>query len=344
MKTKQTLKKRNCCLAMPEPPKKDPPEPPDPNYIARLNHAKPPIRSYLSGPSRLVFVAPENARLPLFTPASGDSRQVVDHWLNTVSSWPMRVAKEAAIGPSKPRMPNAYETCLEIPYRLLISPSSSETRWITTSDRMPFAPPASKTTSEIWNAALMSRKKVEPAKPADDLSDLAPDLAPLKEATLLAKALYTPDLHTGDAKDGDYFPGKLPLSLSKMTRQRLVTQMKDEGWIDVDHLILTALGSDAFMAYFNPQSFDTIIKNQIANYEANPSGIQTDPKQNQAVLMIWKHRIVVGRDVYFLEAYFGVLFPFIFPAVKVRVNRRQFAAYKETADDFVRSVRLGRIC
>ena len=57
----------------------------------------------------------------------------------------------------------------------------------------------------------------------------------------------------------EYFPGNQELSLSSLTRHQLVSQMsKGNGWIDIDDLVLTALGCDAFLAYFNQKSVESI--------------------------------------------------------------------------------------
>jgi len=45
-------------------------------------------------------------------------------------------------------------------------------------------------------------------------------------------------------------------------------------------------------------------------------------------LRIWKHRIVIGRDIYFAEAYFGFLFPFTHTAVYVEITKRKPARKK----------------
>lgn len=290
------------------------------------NSPVPPIRSYLSGPSRLVFAAPRDVRLPL----QGDVG-AVDCWLRALSQWPLQIPPEAVGGRTfTPRPPRLDETCLEVPYRLLIAPRSHRTRWLTTSDRLPFDRPAAGAT-EVWNAALLSRERVEPARPSADIAKLAelePALAPLSDITLQATAVFSPDYTPGRPPGMDeYYPGKQDLSLKRATRYLLVEQMAhDTGWIDVEHLVLSALGADASFAYFNPKSFDELIRKQLDEYAANPQGAASEPQKPVETLMVWKHRMVVGRDVYFVEAYFGALFPMVHPALYIEITQRKFAS------------------
>lgn len=292
------------------------------------NSPVPPVRSYLSGPSRVVFAAPAGAELPL----AGGGPGLADEWLRRLAGWNLVVPAE--LGPDaayKPRPPRWDETGLELPYRVIIAPRTGAARWLTSSERLPFDP-ADPSAAELWNAQLLSRVKVTPAALSADLAGLAvgdPNLAPLADITLQARPIFSPDYQAGaDPGIDAYYPGKQPLSLHSLTRHRLVKQMSTgRGWIDVDHLVLTALGSDAFLAYFNPDSFDAIIAEQLRS--AVPDKATAD-KAEKAVtdttLMVWKHRMVVGRDVYFVEAFFGVLFPMVFPSLYVEVTRREFAA------------------
>ncbi len=95
-----------------------------------------------------------------------------------------------------------------------------------------------------------------------------------------------------------------------------------DGWIDAEHLVLTAIGTDASLHYASQKSVSQIIKEQLDN-EQNEGASGTE-------LRIWKHRIVVGRDVFFAEAFFGFLFPFIHPAVYVEITKRKPASYQKS--------------
>ena len=305
---------------------------------ANSNSPEPPIRSYLSGPSRIVFEAPAGARFQVRCPTGKKrNRSIVDEWLAELAGWKLHIPPEAGQPRFAPRLPRLDETCLEIPYRVMLSPRSAEARWLTPSDRMPFDESRAGV-SELWNAELMSRKPLLPAKPGEDLGALDPNLAPLADVSLQATAVCSPDHRkVGEPGAGEYYPGNQELSLLSLTRHRLVHQMsglsdtKKEngpaggGWVDIDHLVLSALGATGFLAYFNPKSFATIIAGQIAEFQKNKLG-PPPPETVSSELMVWKHRMVVGRDVYFVEAYFGVLFPMVYPCIFVKLTERQFAS------------------
>lgn len=288
------------------------------------NSPIPPVRSYMSGPSRIVFVVPEGVVLP-FTRTPNVS--VVDLWLQQLAKWDLYVPPELGKATYTPRPPRWDETCLELPYRLFIAPQSGRVRWLSSAERLPVAKSAvaksASTVWELWNAQLISRVKLEPAKPPDNLAAIDPNLAPLTDVSLQAKALYSPDYRKlgKEPEGGAYFPGNQQLSLKDLTRHQLVAQMSNgNGSIDIDHLVLTALGADAFLAYFNQKSCAQIIQEQLDNPD------QLDKEQNTGELMVWKHRMVVGRDVYIIEARFGVLFPMVYPCLYVQLTQRKFAA------------------
>src|SRR5262249_2063100 len=149
-------------------------------------------------------------------------------------------------------------------------------------ERLPFAAsPAN--SAELWNAQLISRVPLEPAKPPDNIGTLDPSLAPLTDVSLQAKALYSPDYRThGEPGFGEYFPGNQQLYLPSLTRHRLVKQMSDgNGWIDIDHLVLTALGGNAFFAYFNKKSAKEIIQEQLKDYQNIPTAKEFDDQQKK---------------------------------------------------------------
>jgi hypothetical protein len=293
---------------------------PPPRGTMSDNSPEPPIRSYLSGPSWLVFIVPDGLRLPL--EVTGDERHgrrsVVDSWLRTMADWKVRVPRGASTTPSVPAMPRGDETCLEIPFRLFIAPTSNETRWLTSSERLGDLGAHSVNTRELWHAALLSRKPLVPAQLPPGFTNVPPELLPPTRIVLQARAVFSPDYQVnGEPAHGDFYPGKMQLSLEKVTRHCLVKQMAEgNGWIDAEHLILTALGCDTSLSYTSQKRFDDIIQAQLSNA----------CEGNDSQLAIWKHRIVVGRDVFFVEAYMGFLFPFVYPALAVSLTRRQFAA------------------
>jgi hypothetical protein len=281
-----------------------------------------PVRSYVSGPSRVVFVVPKGQKIT-WKPAD-PCGCLVDDWLRQLSQWNLRVPRVTQMkGNYSPRPALSDETDLELPYRLHIAPRNENVRLLSSAERMPFDPPSSND-FELWNAQLISRVKLEPAK-APDLSGLNdPNLKPLDDVSLQGLAHFSPDhLKAGTPGGADYFPGNQKLSLRSLTRHRLVRQMSErDGWIDIDHLILTSLGADAFLSYFSGKSFDEIIQKQLDDHN-EASAKAKDPDSH---LVVWKHRMVLGRDVYFVEVYFGVLFPMVYPTLHVSVTQRKFAS------------------
>ena len=303
------------------------------------NSPQPPVRVFTSGPSWIVFAVPDGARLPLNVapPAVGlefwvNSGSVVDAWLRKMADWTMRIPANAA-QPGPPAMPRLDETNLEIPFRLFIAPTGETTRWLTSSDRHPFEPiPGA--TRELWHAALLSRRQVVPARlPAGFRTENLPaELAPPTRVVLELRGVFSPDYDPRPARQPDfatYYPGRMPLSLHALTHHLLVKQMAEgNGVIDAEHLILSALGADASLSYTSQISFDDLLKAQVAaedGGQTNPAGV------DQTTLAIWKHRIVVGRDVFFVEAFYGFLFPFVYPAIYVELTQRKFAARQTDA-------------
>jgi hypothetical protein len=331
-----------------------------------VNCAVPPVRAYLSGPSWVVFSVPDGIiepddvpdrdhagvrradgqlrmrrlKLPLTKAALGQSKEcfervdglgentsVVDYWLRLMANWKIRLPANA-INPGQPAMPRGDQTCLEIPFRLFIAPtkentrllSSSESQWIL-GDVTPGRP------RELWHAAILCREKLTPATlPKGTHIDLKknPELAPASFVTTQARAVFTPD----DPPNGVapptniYYPDNRMLSLKTSSRRALVEQMAlGNGWIDAEHLILSSLGCDANLSYTSQTSFQDIIACQL---ESNG---RKDGPPSSLGLAIWKHRIVVGRDVFFIEAYPGFLMPHVNQCFYVELTKRRFAAY-----------------
>lgn len=329
----------------------------------------PPVRTFISGPSWVVFDVPDHtAAFDLMHPES---------WWPRLEQLSLRVAQGAS-GPWVPRMPTSGETALEIPFRLYISPGAN-TRFAASllpDDAMgaalpplpepakppgpvtarpaarantavtgkaretvkeiakPAVKPPAKTGKaqpvELWNAALTSRAPVVPAGLPPGTTNIPEELAPPKRVVLQARALYSPDYQRkSEPRFALYYPAERPLSLHALTRHRLVKQMSEgDGQIDIEHLVLTALGADANFYYASQKTVDAIIQEQVAA-DDNP-GKTGDPGTE---LRMWKHRIVIGRDVFFVEAFFGFLFPFCHPAIYVELTQRKFVSYTEELRD-----------
>ncbi|GAA1531901.1 hypothetical protein GCM10009827_057070 [Dactylosporangium maewongense] len=78
----------------------------------------PPIRTAMTGPTRLVFRIPDGATVPLTT----DHLLAWEHWKPVLApiALPRGTAPDAAIPP--PALPVAMETAIEFPWRLVLSP------------------------------------------------------------------------------------------------------------------------------------------------------------------------------------------------------------------------------
>jgi hypothetical protein len=341
------------------------------------NNRFPPISSFISGPSWVVFDIPDH--IEPFKLAEPES------WWPALGQLSLRVPRgaipplisQAPTGIQRyvPQMPTAVETALEIPFRLYISPGPN-TRF--SASALPVknigsgqagasgqsynrllvrnpntgkygkkAPKAGKNPAkqvpgpkpgplgpahesatetrepvfELWNASLTSRDPLKPAGLPPGTTNIPQELAPPKRVVLQARAVYSPDYQRkSEPRFSLYYPADRPLSLHALTRHRLVKQMSEgDGQIDIEHLVLTALGADANFYYASQKTVDEIIREQIAE--------KGDPGTE---LRMWKHRIVIGRDVFFVEAFFGFLFPFCHPSIYVELTQRKFASY---ADD-----------
>ncbi|MGU3543371.1 hypothetical protein ACLBYE_10345 [Methylobacterium sp. A52T] len=304
----------------------------------------PPVSTFISGPSWVVFEVPDrSAPFDLMHP---------DSWWPRVEQLSLRVVPGAS-GPWVPRMPTSRETALEVPFRLYISPGP-DTRF--SASRLPdeieeAAPPKApdaagkaanaapvaakgaagkaagrRLPAELWNAVLTSRTLVIPAGLPPGTTNIPEELAPPKRVVLEARAVYSPDYQRrSEPRFTLYYPAERPLSLHALTRHRLVKQMSEgDGKIDIEHLVLTALGADASFRYASQKTVDQIIQEQVAADEMPGTAGETGTE-----LRLWKHRIVIGRDVFFVEAFFGFLFPFCHPAIYVELTQRKFASYTE---------------
>jgi hypothetical protein len=294
----------------------------------------PPVATYLSGPSWIVFGVPDLLEIPLNIPAArqiggvcgryaASTNSVVDVWLNLLSERKILVPK-VALEPGSPAMPGSHETCIEIPFRLFIAPRTKTAKWITSSAcPLPISRP--QTAVELWHAAMHDRTKLIPATAPKGMGkgeiQLPKELAPPKSVTLQARAVFSPDyIKDGKPPWNRFYPGNLPLSHRALTRHLLVKQMcegKGDGWIDAERLVMSSLGASASLSYLMQTSFRELHEKQISK---DPAG------QSEDTLVVWKHRQVVGRDVYLLSAYAGWLFPFVLPSIFVELTRRTFVS------------------
>ncbi len=146
------------------------------------NDPSPPIPSYLSGPSWIVFDIPSGLRFPINN---------VEQWFNTLSTCDLKTPRGALPpdkrGPYRPVPPRQDETRLEIPFRLYISPEP-DVRTIFSKAKSPEGK-----YTELWQAALESRHPVQPAGAPPGMSNLPDELKPPAEVVLHSRAIWSPD-------------------------------------------------------------------------------------------------------------------------------------------------------
>jgi hypothetical protein len=125
------------------------------------------VKARIAEPTRLVFKVPRDARIP-FSVAGLMDWSKLDLNVNPIAAinrdpTPDQIAKAPAI-----KQPAATETAIELPYRLIISPTS-EVAWLHRPD--PFT---SKGRTELWHTRLTNRVAVTPENP-DGVAELTRD-------------------------------------------------------------------------------------------------------------------------------------------------------------------------
>lgn len=272
-----------------------------------------PMRSRVSGGSRLAFALPDGIGAIPFTPET---------LLNWQDLTPQLVPVALPPGPlrGRPQDPIVYrepgplDTALELPWWLLLSPHA-RSAWAHALD-----PVTRDGVTELWHtrlAALSSSGEVD-----ED-----------NEALRAVRAVWTRDPGFADylddpsankPLDGESFPQPtgtgLPFRMSMSPRDRydIVTSTSDypnhvsgdtyvPKSVDVDRLFLTALGGwlDS-NAVWNAGPLD---KGQ------DKSGIDLES---------WRHRMSLGRDHYVRIVRKGYLLPTGHPAVLIKVTERRF--------------------
>lgn len=278
-----------------------PPQPDIPPLVLDNRPNEPQADSYMSGPSWIAFLIGDNE-----APFGLDPEEWLRRLENCNLSVPAAMRSE---GPYTPAMPRGTETALQIPFRLYISPGPA------TQFRSSRQAPQAKWQG-LWHAKLLSRKPVIPSKPPPGMENAPAELSPPRKVVLQMKAVYSPDYRRrGEPSFDLFYPGTAELSLHALTRHLLVKQMSEgDGKIDVENLVLTALGACASFYYASQKTVEQIIEEQLSGKDSGTN------------LRLWKHRMVVGRDMFIAEAFFGFLFPHCFPSVYVEVTQRKLIA------------------
>lgn len=270
----------------------------------------PPVKSRLSGPSRLAFTLPKAAGYPYTL-----------KWLLDWSEWQPRLVPVAQVPegafPQAPvpeiRRPRATETAIEVPYRLFLSPLADGV-WRPRSS-------ASKDIAELWRAELTNDDGDPKVRAV-----WSPDFTP-RGTSLPGHFSTSEKCSPGDDKTGadvDALPFRM--SMDRRDRAEIVklssdfhfTDVKGGPWIpktiDANALLLSALG-----AWIDVHGKWEPIRIALAN------GVDCDKAlpDEQLTVEAWKHRGATGRDNFVQVVYSGFLFPLGHPAVLIKETERK---------------------
>lgn len=313
-------------------------------------HTTAPVEQKSAAKSTIRSVCPRCCRVP---------QSALDRWFQMMGDWKVRIPIGANTegSPESPipvTIPAEDETCIEIPFRLMIAPSDEDTRVLTSSEPLFYDSidhREKKQTFDLWHAAIRSRKKIIPAQPPKALADLIkdnPDLAAPTRINLQARAVYSPDYVEGGSPEFElYYPDSRELSLRAVSRHLLVDQMAHgDGIIDIENLVLTALGGDATLSYTTSKTYEEMLNAQTSGGSAMPTGADVNepwvhkPSKNakeeekkkfmgSQTLAVWRHRIVLGRDTFYVQAFYVFGMPFLIPSMYVEVTQRTTAAIRK---------------
>lgn len=211
-----------------------------------------------------------------------------------------------------PYPPASYQTGIESPYRLVVSPNRFSAWAHATTDVTPLAKPEAPDrplVTELWHTRLGVKRDAP-----------KPDESPVDEDDSYyrtIRAVWSPDYNEkADADTPAHFKpphntGNLfRMSLDARDRHELVTLTADQRLEDaeqrivsVDRLMLSALG-----AWMNVRGA----------WDLGP--VAEEPLSVEE----WRHRATMGRDHYVKVVYKGCLFPFGHRASLIKVTERKF--------------------
>jgi hypothetical protein len=251
--------------------------------LAPLDPGPDTTRSRLSGTSRLVFDVTDVAKPIPFTAAG-----LLDRSADPLVLVPL--ANPPDSGPAEdPREPLDDETSIEYPWHLYLTPRGptglSEPAFANRT-----APVEHEGRSELWHTRFVVRKDGE--------------IVESPEVKLKARFAWTDGYVPGGVIDPDEDDSPITMALTTATRKYLVRATADyddttdfaaHAPVDVQHLVLTALGAHASM-----------------------SGEWDGP------LVSWRQRTWGGRDSLVRVVTRGYLFPLGHGASEIEVSTRQF--------------------
>lgn len=270
---------------------------PDPSGIARHRAAR---------PSRLVYDLPAGTKLPWTV--AGLLSVLPTLRLRVV---PLATPASGSAAPARrvrPREPEPEETAVELPYRLVVSPSAEYGAFV--HDVEPLVAGEDTTRAQLWRTRLTSRAEGE--RPADHTED---------PAERVVRAVWSRDMGAADVGDDS---DVVLMSTNPVDRRTLVRQSAavHEGItpvpIRVDHLHLSAVG--AWVDWRG--AWDTTLWS--GSFAGWGAGTVT-------LVSSYRHVAETGRDSYVRLAYPGFLFPFGHRADLVKVTERKVDEQTRTA-------------
>jgi hypothetical protein len=277
------------------------------------NPAQGSLQARLAGPTRLAFrIIPEVVGTGI--PYTVASLLDWSRWLLVVPEGAQRAAGDPAPPPPnllnppalyRPTAPLFYDTTIEVPWWLQISPNRragfvSATR-----------PQPGRTSghTELWHARLATRAPIGPG-PTEVLGPLSEAPSPDR----VIRAVWSPDPELGsyllDAEGADDAAKPFRAAMTQLERVSLIRLTSDESLrvspagpvpVPVDSLMLTPLG-----AYLDAGvTFPEVTSGSID-------------------LVEWRHRSTLARDQYVRIVERGYLMPFGHKAVLVTITERKF--------------------
>lgn len=199
--------------------------------------------------------------------------------------------------PPKPALPNAAQTAIEFPWRLILSPHAAE-GW--RHAKLPVASPAGHT--ELWHTRLVVPKKgatIEPPRP---------DPQRTLRAVWALTGEGSPQPMSGS------FPGPLPAPVEAPFRMPMN---------DFDRCQIVHLSSNFSRKGYVPRPIETnlLMLSSLGAWLDSRGAWDVPPGLSAEE---WTHRGTMGRDHYVRVVYKGFLYPFGHRVVLVKISERKF--------------------
>jgi hypothetical protein len=277
------------------PPEFVPPYKPPPGFSSSTTAeppAAPPVRKFSAGPSRLAF------QLPIGLASIDYSSAALLNWV----SFEQSVVPVAEAIPKPIREPQAFETAIEAPWRLFLSPNRTGA-WAHSATPVTFA---GKT--ELWHTRLAVRRSAGAQFVADETLPRT------------VRAVWSPDYSPGALPGHQEPPSPFRMPMDRNDRDQIVRLSSDfsiHGYhpatIAADKVYLTALGAWLdVLGDFDPRSATP----------HEPTGAFLPDVPIFSVEQ-WRHKAAMARDNYVRVVYAGNLCHCGHRASLVKVTERK---------------------